>query len=56
MYRNGQILLPNQYTVPTSTSVIIATSSFKIGDNYTVILPRGGGAGSGGGSGSLTSI
>jgi hypothetical protein len=56
VYRNGQILLPNQYTVPTSTSVIIATSSFKIGDNYTVILPRGGGAGSGGGSGSLTSI
>lgn len=56
VYRNGQILLPNQYTVPTSTSVVIAATSFKIGDNYTVILPRGGGAGSGGGSGSLTSI
>ena len=56
VYRNGQILLPNQYTVPTSTSVVIAATSFKIGENYTVILPRGGGAGSGGGSGSLTSI
>ena len=56
VYRNGQILLPNQYTVPTTTSVVIAATSFKIGENYTVILPRGGGAGSGGGSGSLTSI
>ena len=56
VYRNGQILLPSQYTIPTSTSVIIAASSFKVGDNYTVIFPRGGGAGSGGGSGSLTSI
>ena len=56
VYRNGQILLPNQYTIPTSTSVIIAASSFKVNDNYTVIFPRGGGAGSGGGSGSLTSI
>ena len=56
VYRNGQILLPSQYTIPTSTSVIIAASSFKVNDNYTVIFPRGGGAGSGGGSGSLTSI
>ncbi len=56
VYRNGQILLPNQYTVPTSTSVVIASTSYKAGENYTVILPRGGGAGSGGGSGSLTSI
>ena len=56
VYRNGQILLPSQYTIPTSTSVVIAASSFKVGDNYTVIFPRGGGAGSGGGSGSLTSI
>jgi len=56
VYRNGQILLPNQYTVPTSTSVVIAATSYKAGENYTVILPRGGGAGSGGGSGSLTSI
>jgi hypothetical protein len=56
VYRNGQILLPSQYTIPTSTSVIIATSSFKVNDNYTVIFPRGGGAASGGGSGSLTSI
>jgi hypothetical protein len=56
VYRNGQILLPSQYTVPTSTSVVIAASSFRINDNYTVIFPRGGGAGSGGGSGSLTSI
>jgi hypothetical protein len=56
VYRNGQILLPNQYTIPTSTSVIIAASSFKVNDNYTVIFPRGGGAGSGSGSGSLTSI
>jgi hypothetical protein len=56
VYRNGQILLPSQYTVPTSTSVVIAASSFKVNDNYTVIFPRGGGAGSGGGLGSLTSI
>ena len=56
VYRNGQILLPSQYTIPTSTSVVIASSSFKVNDNYTVIFPRGGGAGSGGGSGSLTSI
>jgi len=56
VYRNGQILLPSQYTIPTSTSVIIAASSFKVNDNYTVIFPRGGGAGTGGGSGSLTSI
>jgi hypothetical protein len=56
VYRNGQILLPSQYTIPTSTSVVIAETSFKVNDNYTVIFPRGGGAGSGGGSGSLTSI
>jgi hypothetical protein len=56
VYRNGQILLPSQYTIPTSTSVVIATTSYKVGENYTVIFPRGGGAGSGGGSGSLTSI
>jgi hypothetical protein len=56
VYRNGQILLPSQYTIPTSTSVVIAATSFKVNDNYTVIFPRGGGAGSGGGSGSLTSI
>ena len=56
VYRNGQILLPTQYTIPTSTSVVIAATSFKVGENYTVIFPRGGGAGSGGGSGSLTSI
>jgi hypothetical protein len=56
VYRNGQILLPSQYTIPTSTSVVIAATSFKVGENYTVIFPRGGGAGSGGGSGSLTSI
>ena len=56
VYRNGQILLPSQYTIPTSTSVVIAASSFKVNDNYTVIFPRGGGAGSGSGSGSLTSI
>ena len=55
VYRNGQILLPNQYTVPTSTSVVIASTSYKAGENYTVILPRGGGGG-GSGSGSLTSI
>ena len=57
VYRNGQILLPNQYTVPTKTSVVISASSYKAGENYTVIFPRGGGGGgSGGGLGSLTSI
>jgi len=57
VYRNGQILLPSQYTIPTKTSVVIAATSYKIGENYTVIFPKGGGgAGSGGGSGSLTSI
>jgi hypothetical protein len=56
VYRNGQILLPSQYTIPTSTSVVIAATSFKVGDNYTVIFPRGGGGGGGSGSGSLTSI
>jgi hypothetical protein len=55
VYRNGQILMPNQYTVPTKTSVVISASSYKAGENYTVIFPRGGGAG-GSGSGSLTSI
>ena len=55
VYRNGQILLPSQYTIPTKTSIIIAATSFKVGENYTVIFPKGGG-GSGGGSGSLTSI
>ena len=55
VYRNGQILLPSQYTIPTNASVVIASSSYKEGENYTVIFPRGGGAGSGG-SGSLTSI
>ena len=55
VYRNGQILLPNQYTVPTKTTVVIAAASFKFGENYTVIFPRGGGGG-GSGSGSLTSI
>ena len=56
VYRNGQILLPSQYTIPNKTTIIIAASSFKVNDNYTIIFPRGGGAGSGGGSGSLTSI
>ena len=55
VYRNGQILMPNQYTVPTKTSVVISPSSYKAGENYTVIFPRGGGGG-GSGSGSLTSI
>jgi hypothetical protein len=54
VYRNGQILLPSQYTVPTNASVVIGATAFKLGENYTVILPRGGGGGSG--SGSLTSI
>lgn len=56
VYRNGQILLPSQYTIPTKTSIVIAATSYKIGENYTVIFPKGGGASSGGGSGSLTSI
>jgi hypothetical protein len=56
VYRNGQILLPTQYTIPTNASVIIGATAYKVGENYTVIFPRGGGAGSGGGSGSLTSI
>ena len=43
VYRNGQILLPNQYTVPTKTTVVIAAASFKKVENYTVIFPRGGG-------------
>ena len=55
VYRNGQILLPSQYTVPTKTTVIIGATAYKLGENYTVILPRGGGGG-GSGSGSLTSI
>jgi hypothetical protein len=55
VYRNGQILLPSQYTVPTNASVVIGATAYKVGENYTVILPRGGGASSGG-SGSLTSI
>jgi len=56
VYRNGQILLPTQYTIPTKTTVVIGSTAYKLGENYTVIFPRGGGAGSGGGSGSLTSI
>lgn len=57
VYRNGQILLPSQYTIPTKTSIVIAATSYKIGENYTVIFPKGGGgASSSGGSGSLTSI
>jgi hypothetical protein len=55
VYRNGQILLPSQYTVPTKTSVVIGSTAYKLGENYTVIFPRGGGGG-GSGSGSLTSI
>jgi len=55
VYRNGQILLPTQYTIPTNASVVIGSTAYKVGENYTVIFPRGGGAGSGG-SGSLTSI
>ena len=54
VYRNGQILLPTQYTIPTNTSIVIGASAFKIGENYTVIFSKGGGSGSG--SGSLTSI
>jgi hypothetical protein len=56
VYRNGQILLPSQYTIPTNASVVIGATAYKVGENYTVIFPRGGGASSGGGSGSLTSI
>jgi hypothetical protein len=56
VYRNGQILLPTQYTIPTNASIVIGVTAFKLGENYTVIYPKGGGAGSGGGSGSLTSI
>ena len=56
VYRNGQILLPTQYTIPTSTTVVIAATSYKVGENYSVIFPRGGGGGGGSGSGSLTSI
>ncbi len=56
VYRNGQILLPTQYTIPTNASVVIGATAYKVGENYTVIFPRGGGGGSGGGSGSLTSI
>jgi len=56
VYRNGQILLPSQYTVPTKTTVVIAATSYKVGENYSVIFPRGGGGGGGSGSGSLTSI
>jgi len=55
VYRNGQILLPTQYTIPTNASVVIGATAFKLGENYTVIFPKGGG-GSGSGSGSLTSI
>jgi hypothetical protein len=55
VYRNGQILLPSQYTVPTKTTVVIGATAYKLGENYTVIFPRGGGSG-GSGSGSLTSI
>jgi hypothetical protein len=55
VYRNGQILLPTQYTIPTNASVVIDATAFKVGENYTVIFPRGGGGG-GSGSGSLTSI
>jgi hypothetical protein len=55
VYRNGQILLPTQYTIPTNASVVIGSTAFKLGENYTVIFPKGGG-GSGSGSGSLTSI
>jgi hypothetical protein len=55
VYRNGQILLPTQYTIPTNASVVIGATAYKLGENYTVIFPRGGGGG-GSGSGSLTSI
>jgi hypothetical protein len=56
VYRNGQILLPTQYTIPTNASVVIGSTAFKLGENYTVIFPKGGGGAGSGGSGSLTSI
>jgi len=56
VYRNGQILLPTQYTIPTKTTVVIGATAFKLGENYTVIFPKGGGGAGSGGSGSLTSI
>jgi hypothetical protein len=56
VYRNGQILLPTQYTIPTNASVVIGATAFKLGENYTVIFPKGGGGSGSGGSGSLTSI
>ena len=56
VYRNGQILLPTQYTIPTKTTVIIGVTAYKLGENYTVIFPKGGGGLGSGGSGSLTSI
>ena len=43
IYRNGQILLPNQYTVTNDSTLIISATSYKIGENYTVLFPRGGG-------------
>jgi hypothetical protein len=61
VYRNGQILLTTQYTIPTKTTVVIGATAYKLGENYTVIFPKGGGGsggsgGGGGGSGSVTSI
>jgi hypothetical protein len=56
VYRNGQILLPTQYTIPTNSSVVIGSTAYKVGENYTVIFPKGGGGSGGSGSGSLTSI
>jgi len=56
VYRNGQILLPTQYTIPTNAAVVIGSTAFKLGENYTVIFPKGGGGSGSGGSGSLTSI
>ncbi len=38
VYRNGQILLPSQYTVPTNASVVIGATAYKLGENYTVIF------------------
>jgi hypothetical protein len=43
IYRNGQILLPNQYTVTNDSTLIISATSYKAGENYTVLFPRGGG-------------
>ena len=43
IYRNGQILLPNQYTVTNDSTLIISATSYKLGENYTVLFPRGGG-------------